>query len=92
MAGLAVVEASESQFGSTTTSSAVLIDGFLGCCHLSRCSFVGFAGSFPGLMDLMSLVGSRAGAAADLGLQLAAVAGLGRSCCTPLQSEKLIAS
>lgn len=79
------VEPPESQFGSTRTSSAVMIDAALGQCHLSKCNFADFAGSFPGLMDLMSLVDSGVGVAVDLNLHAAAVAGSGHSGCTTSQ-------
>ena len=49
----------EWQFVLATTNSAARSDVGLGCCHRSRCSSVGFAGSYllRGLMDLNLLAG-----------------------------------
>ena len=66
------------------TSSAARSDAGLACCHRSRRSFVGFAGSY--LRHLGLLAGQRVGVVVGcVDLLKPAIADLDRSCCTTSQ-------
>lgn len=46
LSSMVAIELLERQIGLATTNSAVMSDAGLACCYRSRCSFVGFAGSY----------------------------------------------
>ena len=79
---LVVIVLPEWLSGLATTSSAARSGVVLECCHRSRCSFVGFAGSYlrRELMKLALFAGGRVeGVVGWSDLLVAAVAGLDRS-------------
>ena len=78
---LVEIELLEWQSGLAMTSSAARSDAGLECCHRSRCSFVGFAGSY--LRHSGLLAAWKIEVVVDcLDLPVPAIAGLDRSRCT----------